>query len=186
MNNITTCTQSRNRTILLPPSLSKRCIMSQCFYSISRHGIWQVFQDIVKEYLDLGHAEPVPTKDFTLPHSQTYYMPMHAVIKDSNTTTKLRVVFDASACTTSGHSFNETLMTGPTLYRPLTDILMRFRTFPVAISGDVSKMYRAIELSPEDHDYHRFVWRADKSSPVQDFRMKRVMGWCYCFSLCCH
>ena len=98
---------------------------------------------------------------------------MHAVIKDSSTTTKLRVVFDASARTTSGHS-NETLMTDPTLYPPLTDILMRFRTFPVAISGDVSKMYRAIELSPEDRDYHSFVWRADKSSPAQDFRMKRV------------
>ena len=67
-------------------------------------------------------------------------------------------------------------MTGPILYPPLTDILMKFRTFPVVISGDVSnsKMYRAIELPPEDRDYHRFVWRADKSSPVQDFRMKRV------------
>ena len=86
-------------------------------------------------------------------------------------TTKLRVVFDDSARTTSGHSFNETLMTGPTLYPTLTDILVRFR---VAISGDVSKRYRAIDLSPEDRNYHRFVWRADKSSPVQDFRVKRV------------
>ena len=34
--------------------------------SISRHGIWQVFQDVVKEYLDLEHAEPVQTKDLTL------------------------------------------------------------------------------------------------------------------------
>ena len=44
----------------------------------------------------------------------------------------------------------------------------------MAISGDVSKMYRAIELSPTDRDYHRFIWRADKSSPLQDYRMKRV------------
>ena len=28
--------------------------------SISRRGTWQTFQDIVQEYLDLGHAEPVP------------------------------------------------------------------------------------------------------------------------------
>ena len=84
-----------------------------------------------KEYLDLEHAEPVPIKDLTLPH---FHMPMHAVFKDSSTTTKLRVVFDASARTTSGHSFNETLMTGPTLYLPLTDILMRFQIIPVAMS----------------------------------------------------
>ena len=65
-------------------------------------------------------------------------------------------------------------MTGSTLYPPLTDILTRFQTFPVAISGDVSKVYRAIDLSPEDRDYHRVVWRVDKSLPVEYFRMKRV------------
>ena len=84
------------------PSLGESCLQAvrRFHASISRRGIWQVFQDVVKEYLDLEHTEPVPTKDLTLPHSQTYYMPMHAVIKDSSTTTKLRVVFDASAGTT--------------------------------------------------------------------------------------
>ena len=161
------------------PPLGESCLQAVKWFqaneaSISRCGTRQTFQDGVQEYLDLGHAEPVPVQDLKLPHSQTYYMPMHAVIKDSSTTTKLRVVFDASARITSGISFNETLMVGPTLYPNLTDIFIRFRTYPMAISGDVSKMYRAIELSPTDRDYHRFIWRADKSSPLQDYRMKRV------------
>ena len=41
----------------------------------------------------MGHAEPVPTKEVS--KEEKYYMPKHAVQKDSSTTTKLRVVFDA-------------------------------------------------------------------------------------------
>jgi len=73
-----------------------------------------------------------------------------------------------------GASLNDTLMVGPTLYPQLTDILIRFRAFPVAISGDVAKMYRAVELAPEDRDLHRFIWRPDQSSEPRDYRMKRV------------
>ena len=40
----------------------------------------------------MGHAEPVPTKEVS---KEKYYMTKHAVQKDSSTTTKLRVVFDA-------------------------------------------------------------------------------------------
>ena len=139
--------------------------------SITRKGTWQQFQDVVQEYIDLGHAELIPQAEL---QRQQFYLPMHAVMKDSSSTTKLRVVFDASARTSSGFSLNDTLLVGPTLYPNITDILMRFRTFPVAISGDISKMYRAIDLSPSDRDSHRFVWRADTTSQPLDYRMTRV------------
>ena len=42
-------------------------------------------------------------------------MPHHCVLKDASTTTKLRVVFDASAKTTTGLSLNDCLMVGPKL-----------------------------------------------------------------------
>ncbi len=64
---------------------------------------------------------------------------MHAVMKESSTTTKLHVVFDASAQTTTGYSLNDTLLVGPTLYPDLIDILLRFRSYPVAITADISK-----------------------------------------------
>ena len=98
-----------------------------------------------------------------LPPECSYYMPMHGVVKESSSTTKLRVVFDASAKTTSGISQNDTLMVGPTLYPNITDILLRFRTYPVAVSSDISKMYRAVELCETDRDVHRFLWRPDKT-----------------------
>ena len=52
------------------------------------------FQKVIEEYFDLGHAEPVPVED--MPPSEVFYLPMHAVYKDSSTTTKVRAVFDAA------------------------------------------------------------------------------------------
>ena len=65
-------------------------------------------------------------------------------------------------------------MVGPTLQPTLASILIRFRRYPVALSADISKMYREVELAPEDRDLHRFVWRPDPSQPLQDYRMTRV------------
>ena len=80
------------------------------------------FDNVLKEYLDLGHAEKVPHVDLQKPSSQLFYLPMHAVRKDSITTTKLRIVFDASAKSSIGVSLNDTLLVGPTIHPPLVDI----------------------------------------------------------------
>ena len=128
----------------------------------------------MKEYLDLGHAEPVPIKDFEKPQSEVFYLPMHAVYKTSSVTTKVRAVFDASAKSTTGVSLNDCLLVGPTVHSPLIDVLLRFRLHRVAITTDISKMYRAIELVEPDRDLHRFVWRSTPSEVVKDYRMTRV------------
>ena len=45
----------------------------------------------------MDHAEVVPETDLTRPEGDCYFLPMHGIIKDSSCTTKLRIVFDASA-----------------------------------------------------------------------------------------
>ena len=138
--------------------------------SLRRTGQWEAFHMGVQEYIDLIHAEVVPLCDLSKPAAKTFYLPMHGVI---STTTKLRVVFDASAKSTSGHSLNDTLLPGPPLYALLPTVLNRFRMFPVGMSGDISKMFREISLLEEDRDLHRFLHK-DKSGTIQDCRMKRV------------
>ena len=132
------------------------------------------FAAVMEEYFSLGHAEQVPVVDLQKPPQQVFYMPMHAVRKESSTTTKTRVVFDASAKLKSGVSLNDLLMIGPTVHPPLIDVLLRFRLHRVALTADVSKMYRVVELVEGDMDYHRFVWRRNQDEPLIDCRMKRV------------
>ena len=89
-------------------------------------GTFQEFAEVIREYCELKHADPVPVE--TLEHvcAEAYYLPMHAVRKASSTTTKIRVVFDASAKTTTGTSLNDHLLLGPTVHSSLVDVLLRF------------------------------------------------------------
>ena len=76
-----------------------------------------------------------------------------------------------SAKTLTGISLTDTSLVGPTVHSTLVDVLLRFRWHTVALIADVSRMYRAIAVSPSDRDLHRFVWRSSPDSPLQDFRM---------------
>ena len=114
-------------------------------------------QEAVWEYFDMGHAEPVPACDL-VPDVESYYMPMHVVTKESSSTTKMRVVFDASAKSVSGTSLNDHLLVGPTVHSSLIAVLLRFRRHRVALTTDVSRMYRAVLLPVDQRDLHRFVW----------------------------
>ena len=148
------------------------------FLSLERvlHAKGQIseFSTVMREYFDMEHAELVPVADLQKPTKDVFYLPMHTVRKEDSTTTKLRVVFDASAKSASGTSLNDLLMVGPTVHPTLVDVLLRFRFHRVALTADVSKMYRAVMLTQDDRDLHRFIWRSDPSQPLKDCRMTRV------------
>ena len=102
-----------------------------------------------------------------------FYLPMHGVVKESSTTTKLRVVFDASAKSATGISLNDTLLPGPSLYPLLSTVLTKFRQHRVGLSADISKMFREVGLHSSERDYHRFLLRNCQGN-IQDWRMTRL------------
>lgn len=128
------------------------------------------YASVVNEYFDLNHAEIVP--DDELNNSDVFYLPHHCVTKESSSTTKLRVVFDASAKGNNGVSLNDCLLEGPKVQQDLYDILVRFRKHKVAFVSDIEKMYRQVLLDHKSADYHRFIWRVN--SVIKDCRMTRV------------
>ena len=142
--------------------------------SLSSRNQFKKFESVMKEYMDLGHAELIPATEVDKPLSQVFYLPIHVVYKDSSTTTKIRAVFDASAKSTTGISLNDTLLTGPTVHSSLVDVLLLFRLNRIAVTADISKMYRAVELTLPDRDLHRFVWRSHPSERLRDYRMTRL------------
>ena len=141
--------------------------------SLTRIDQWEIFHKGVQEYLDMGHAEPVPATRLTALVRESFYLPMHGVVKESSGTTKLRVVFDGSAHSSTGVSLNDTLLPGPSIYPLLSTILNRFRMNPVAMVGDISKIFREVGLVEEDRDLHHFL-NKNNAGKVVDVRMSRV------------
>lgn len=66
--------------------------------------------EFMREYINLNHMSLINKNDNA---SSAIYLPHH--VRESSLTTKLRVVFDVSAKTTSGVSLNDTLMVRPNL-----------------------------------------------------------------------
>ena len=108
--------------------------------SLHSKGDFEPFSEVMEEYFQMEHVEPVPTADLKKPQEKVFYLPMHAVRKESSSTTKIRVVFDASAKSSSGVSLND-LLVGPTIHSSLIDVLLRFRFHRIALTTDVSRMY---------------------------------------------
>lgn len=102
------------------------------------------------------------------------YLPHHAVLKEESTSTKLRVVFDASMPTSSGKSLNDCLLVGPTIQPELFDILIRFRQHPYVLIGDIVKMYRQVMIKPEHRLHQSILWRTNPDEPPTSFSLNTV------------
>lgn len=122
----------------------------------------------INEYIELGHAVEVPMKQYT------HIIPHHAVFKESSTTTKTRVVFDASAKTTNGHSLNDRMHIGPTILEDLWAVLLRWRMGRIALTADIEKMYRQFWIHPGDTKYQQILWRDDPNKPLKLYELRTV------------
>lgn len=132
----------------------------------------QMYKDVIAEYIELGHLEPAPPEPENT--HRVAYLPHHGVLKNDRTSTKLRVVFDGSAKSSNGRSLNENQPAGPKLQNNILNVLLRFRSHPIALTADISKMYRQVHIQQEDRDLQRIVWRADTTAPIQDMRLTTV------------
>ncbi|GFV60778.1 integrase catalytic domain-containing protein [Trichonephila clavipes] len=94
-----------------------------------------LYKEFMNVYELLGHME---IKNETL-DKINYYIPDHSVYKPEKTSTPLRVVFDASAKTTSGFSLNSILLNGGIIHQDLFSIVSRFRKHGYAFSADIKK-----------------------------------------------
>ena len=75
-----------------------------------------------------------------------HYLPHHAVIRKDKQTTKLRIVYDASAWS-EGVSLNDKLFSGSKFNQNISDIIVRFRTHRIALAADVEKAFLTVSIS---------------------------------------
>ena len=86
-------------------------------------------------------------------------MPHKPVVRKHATTTRVRMVHDASAKPSSGDvSLNECLYIWPNLQPLLYDILLRMRINPIWLTGDVKQAFLQVSVSTQDRDALRFLY----------------------------
>ncbi|XP_063979907.1 uncharacterized protein LOC135163930 [Diachasmimorpha longicaudata] len=128
----------------------------------------QEYRKVMEEYKQLGHMKKVTNEI-----EDGFYLPHHAVIKMSSMTTKVRVVFDGSAKSSSKHSLNDALMVGPTIQDDIFSLIVRFRVPGFVLTGDIEKMYRQVLVAPDDRKFQRIIWRdqpTDKDVTVYELQ----------------
>ena len=124
----------------------------------------------IEKYIEKGYVvkkENRPSKE-----EVSWYLPHFPVVRQDKETTKVRIVFDASAkC--QGISLNDMIDPGPKLQSDLFSILVNFRKHEIALVCDISEMYLQIELFEADRRLHRFLWRnleSDRDPDVYEFQ----------------
>lgn len=169
--------------VRLPFNKSSKSLGTSMFQAISRlkyverrfvsdNYFMTAYKQFICDYIDPGHMTKIPTDEIFV--GKSCYLPHHAVIKEASTSTKLRVVFDASSKTSTGISLNDKLLVGPTIQDDLFTTIVRFRTHKYAYTADIVKMYRQILVHSEDTDFQRIVWRESPDKPVDHYRLNTV------------
>eukprot|EP00105_Crassostrea_gigas_P032401 XP_011455393.1 PREDICTED: uncharacterized protein LOC105347859 [Crassostrea gigas] len=109
-----------------------------------------------------------------------HYIPHRAVVDLTKPTTKVRIVYDASAKSQPKNtSLIECLHRGPVMLHDLCGLLLRFRLKKIAIVADFEKAFLQVGLQEKDRDATRFFWLKDVNNPtvdnnVQVYRFCRV------------
>jgi len=130
------------------------------------------YDSVIKEQLSKEIIESV--QDSASISHPVHCLPHHAVVRDDKSTTKLRVVYNASA-KTNGPSLNDSLYTGPKFGHDIMDIIIRFQMHRVALTGDIEKAFLMISVTPPDGDV---LWVDDvlKNAPtIRTYRFTRVV-----------
>lgn len=178
--NDTTYRDENGRFCVQLPLRDSPCVLGES-YHIAEQRLFQVerklrrspslrtdYNEFMEEYETLGHMSEVAKP------SHGCYLPHHAVKKESSETTKLRVVFDASAETSSGISFNNIQYVGPVVQDDLFSILLRFRQHRYVVSADVEKMYRQTLIQPQQRHLQMVLWREKEELPIKIFELNTV------------
>ncbi|XP_077553403.1 uncharacterized protein LOC144168258 [Haemaphysalis longicornis] len=133
------------------------------------------YDEALREYIEKGYAERVPESEVEVSSRPVYYMPHRAVYRPDSSTTKIRIVFDASAKAQGSLSLNDALSTGPNLNPDLLQLILNFRCHVIALTADIEKALVQIGIKPDDRDALRFLWYADP--PTDDAKDPDIVGW---------
>ncbi|XP_065213342.1 uncharacterized protein LOC135840645 [Planococcus citri] len=131
------------------------------------------YDKIIQQYLESEFVEPVENQEDS--STLISYLPHHGVQTESKTT-PLRIVFDGSAKQKGDKSVNDVIYKGKNLIEQIVLIMIRWRTYGIAIISDIEKAFLQLLINEKFRDLLRFLW-------VKDYQLKttkdniRVLRW---------
>lgn len=142
------------------------------------HCIYKEYDQIITEQEQSGIVEKLKPNERET-SEEVHYLPHQAVIRRDALSTKLRVVYDASAKISPQYpSLNDCIYTGPPLSSALLDILVRFRAHRAGLVADIEKAFLNICVEDSQRDLMRFLWVIDMNAEdpeVEVYRFNRVL-----------
>ena len=115
------------------------------------------YDQILCEQEHLGIIETVPEEEVKGKAGEITYVPHKEIIQRDKSTTRLRVVYYASAIC-NGISLNQCLHAGPSLLPKIINIMLHFRSKQVALVGDLEKAFLMVAVDERHRDFLRFLW----------------------------
>lgn len=146
--------------------------LSSSTRKLQRSNLTGEYDGIIREQLQNNVVEVAPVEVV----GKEFYIPHKAVIRETAETTKMRIVYDASArATPESPSLNECLYPGPPLQNKLWDILVRQRAYPIAVTADIQKAFLQIRIRECERDALRFHWRKSEHGKLETLRFTRAL-----------
>ena len=146
-----------------------KAMADQLAKRLTAKGTRQAYEDVlIKEYSSLNAIELEPE-----PETPGYYLPHHAVFRSDATTTKTRVVFNASSSAPGKSSLNDCVDAGPSLLPDLCGMLLRVREYESAFQADIGKAFFMISIQERDRPYLRFYW-PDENDELKVWRLRKL------------
>ncbi|XP_063544857.1 uncharacterized protein LOC134753026 [Cydia strobilella] len=128
------------------------------------------YTKVINEYKDMGHLRRSEKQN----DDNALYLAHFAVIREDKDTSKVRIVYDASAKGSHGHSLNDTMMVGPVLQPDLRSLVVTWRKHKICVVGDIVKMYRMINMTKEHINLQRIVWRDRPEDEFESYELTTV------------
>lgn len=122
----------------------------------------------ISDDIERGHMVLVEN-----PPRDAYYIPHHAVFKDS-TTTKLRTVYNASRKTSNGLSLHDQLAIGKLMQPSMFSLMMSWRMHKIVIVEDLEKMYKQIRIEENQQKFQMILWRNSSNERIKTYTLTTV------------
>ncbi|CAB4033869.1 Hypothetical predicted protein, partial [Paramuricea clavata] len=123
---------------------------------LKKNELFEEYNAVIEEQLQKGIVEAAPE----IPTGNVYYIPHKAVVKKEAESTKLRIVYDASAREDN---------TKPSL----NDFKSRFNH--VLLTSDLKKAFLQIRIKQEERDSLRFHWKEPDCDGIKVYRFTRAL-----------